>query len=104
MREEMPDFERLARLQDFFAEHRSLPSYAGIAELMDYGSKAAAYKLVTRLSDAGFLKKGPGRRLAPTDQFFERRLAGAVRAGLPDMLPEVECENVTIDDYLNRCW
>jgi SOS-response transcriptional repressor LexA len=100
MREQTPDAARLERLRDYFAQHQVLPSYSGIADLMRYGSKAAAFKLVNRLTEAGFLRKGPGQRLAPTDEFFGRRLVGSVRAGMPDVAPDVQFENVTLDRYL----
>lgn len=103
MRKEAPDAARLERLRDYFAQHQVLPSYTGIAELMAYGSKAAAFKLVNRLVEAGFLRKGPGRRLAPTEEFFGRRLVGAVRAGSPELPPDVVYENISLDRYLIDC-
>src|SRR5258705_11352976 len=96
----MPEPERLQRLRDYFAQHQAIPSYSGIAELMGYRSKAAAYKLVARLTQAGFLKIGPSKRPAPTKRFFGHRLVGPVRAGNPEIPPDVGFEMLNIEEYL----
>ena len=76
------DRSYLASLQDYYARHRALPSYASIGSLLGLRSKSSVAALVARLKLAGFLESTPDRRLAPTSRFF------------------AEADAVTIDDYL----
>lgn len=95
------DRSYLSTLQDYYARHRALPSYASIGGLLGLRSKSSVAALVARLKLAGFLESTPDRRLAPTRRFFARPLADApVRAGLPEAVDDAEAEALTIDDYL----
>ena len=95
------DRSYLESLQDYYARHRALPSYASIGGLLGLRSKSSVAALVARLKLAGFLESTPDRRLAPTRRFFARPLAATpVRAGLPEAAGEDEAEALTIDDYL----
>jgi repressor LexA len=95
------DRSYLAGLQDYYARHRALPSYASIGALLGLRSKSSVAALVARLKLAGYLESTPDRRLAPTRRFFARPLAETpVRAGLPEAVDDGEADAVTIDDYL----
>ena len=95
------DRSYLARLQDYYAAHRALPSYASIGALLGLRSKSSVAALVARLKLAGFVESTPDRRLAPTRRFFARPLAAnPVRAGLPEAADDSEADALTIDDYL----
>ena len=95
------DRSYLAGLQDYYARHRALPSYASIGSLLGLRSKSSVAALVARLKLAGFLESTPDRRLAPTSRFFARPLADTpVRAGLPEAVDDAEADALTIDDYL----
>ena len=95
------DRSYLALLQDYYAEHRALPSYASIGQLLGLRSKSSVAALVARLKLAGFLDSTPDKRLAPTRRFFARPLAvSPVRAGLPEAADDADAEALTIDDYL----
>ncbi len=95
------DRSYLQSLQDYYARHRALPSYASIGGLLGLRSKSSVAALVARLKLAGFLESTPDRRLAPTKRFFARPLADApVRAGLPEAVDDTDAEALTIDDYL----
>jgi len=95
------DRSYLAILQDYYARHRALPSYASIGSLLGLRSKSSVAALVARLKLAGFLESTPDRRLAPTSRFFARPLAVTpVRAGLPEAIDDTDADAVTIDDYL----
>ena len=95
------DRSYLSTLQDYYARHRALPSYASIGSLLGLRSKSSVAALVARLKLAGFLESTPDRRLAPTRRFFARPLADApVRAGLPEAVDDADAEALTIDDYL----
>jgi repressor LexA len=94
------DRSYLQSLQDYYARHRALPSYASIGGLLGLKSKSSVAALVARLKLAGYLESTPDRRLAPTRRFFARPLADAsVRAGLPEHIEESAADALTIDDY-----
>jgi len=93
------DRSYLAALQDYYARHRALPSYASIGSLLGLKSKSSVAALVARMKLAGFLDSTPDRRLAPTKRFFARPLAESpVRAGLPEAVADGDSDALTIDD------
>ena len=95
------DRSYLTSLQDYYARHRALPSYASIGTLLGLKSKSSVAALVARLKLAGDLESMPDLRLAPTKRFFARPLAEApVRAGMPDQVEDGDADALTIDDYL----
>jgi SOS-response transcriptional repressor LexA len=95
------DRSYLSQLQDYYARHRALPSYASIGSLLGLRSKSSVAALVARFKLAGLLEATPDRRLAPTRRFFARPLASQpVRAGLPEASDDTDSEALTIDDYL----
>ena len=95
------DRSYLQALQDYYARHRALPSYASIGSLLGLRSKSSVAALVARFKLAGFLESTPDRRLAPTRRFFARPLAESpVRAGLPEAVDDADADALTIDDYL----
>jgi repressor LexA len=94
------DHIHLGRLQDFYADHKALPPYTKIADICGMRSKAAVFKLVSRLKRDGFLQVAPGARLAPTAQFFARPRVGSAPAGFPSPAAEMLNDALSIDDYL----
>jgi repressor LexA len=95
------DRSYLASLQDYYARHRVLPSYASIGSLLGLRSKSSVAALVARMKLAGLLQSTPDRRLAPTRRFFERPLAESpVHAGLPSLIDDAPADALTLDDYL----
>ncbi len=94
------DQERLGILQDHVAAHGVLPSYAGMAELLGFRSKAGVAKFSGRMVDRGLLRKAPGGQLAPAPAFFARPLVGRSPAGFPSPADELLEDAITIDDYL----
>lgn len=98
------DTDYLDRLRDYYAENRRIPSFARIAELMGFASKAAVSRLMERLSSAGFVERTPDDDAwMPTERFFERRLADiTVRAGAPEMLDGTQGDLFLVDQYLVR--
>jgi SOS regulatory protein LexA len=96
------DGQYLAKLQDYYARQRVLPSYASIGALVGLSSKASVADMVLRLKAEGFLESSPDRRLKPGKRFFQRPIAESVRAGLPSPVAETASETLTIDDHLVR--
>jgi SOS regulatory protein LexA len=94
------DGQYVGRLQDYYAKHRVLPSYARIGVLVGLNSKASVAEMVMRLKGEGFLQSTPDRRLKPGKRFFERALAESVRAGMPSPAADTAAETLTIDEHL----
>lgn len=94
------DGQYLAKLQDYYARHRVLPSYSVIGKLVGLSSKASVADMVLRLKGEGFLESAPGKRLKPGRRFFERPLTESVRAGMPSPAADLAPDIVTIDEYL----
>ena len=97
----MPDDRQyLGRLQDYYAKHRVLPSYARIGELVGLSSKASVAGMVMRLKGEGFLRSTPDKRLKPGGRFFDRPVAEHVRAGMPSPAVDSAAETLEIDAHL----
>ena len=94
------DNEHLDLLRDYYATHKTLPSYGGIAELLGMSSRASVQKLVGRLREKGYLDTTIPRRLMPTAKFLERQLVGSSPAGFPSPAAERMGDAISIDDYL----
>jgi len=89
----------LARLQDYHARYRVLPSYAGIGSLVGV-SKRAAVKFVDRMIAVGYLSKAPDGRVTPANMFFARPYISTVPAGFASPATELMGDAITIDEYL----
>lgn len=94
------DREYLAKLRDYYAEHRLLPSYSAVAALLGLRSTSAVAALVKRMKEAGLLDSAPGGRLRPGPRFFERSLADTVSAAIPHSASDVPVEGLNVDAYL----
>jgi SOS regulatory protein LexA len=95
------DRSYLELLQDYYARHRALPSYASIGHLLGLKSKSSVAAMVARLKLAGYLDSTPDKRLAPTSRFFARPLADSpVQAGMPNAVEDAHADALTIDNYL----
>jgi len=89
----------LGRLQDYYALHRLLPSYADIAALIGI-SKQGAVKFIDRMIFAGYIRKAPNGRLSPANMFFARPHVGRAPAGFASPATEALGDAITIDEYL----
>jgi len=93
----------LEKLQDYYAEHKVIPSYSVLATLWGISAKSWVSECVRRFEEAGYLDWTPDKQLKPGARFFERRLANdTVQAGLPNPALGDGYDLVTIDDYLVR--
>ena len=74
----------LEKLQDYYAEHKVIPSYSVLATLWGISAKSWVSQCVKRFEEAGFLDWTPDKQLKPGARFFERRVADSpVQAGMP---------------------
>ena len=94
------DKEYLAKLQDYYAEHRILPSFSGMGALVGMKSKSAVSAMVGRLMELGYLAYAPDRRIQPGKRFFERGVADFIQAGFPCPANDAVAEACSIDEYL----
>jgi repressor LexA len=97
------DAEYLAKLRDYYAETRRIPTQQRIADLMGF-TKAAARKLLDRLVSEGFITRTPDDEAwVPAQRFFERPLAEAtVQAGMPVATDAVAAEPFFVDEFVVR--
>lgn len=95
------DINYLGILQDYYAEHNTLPSFSTIANLLGFKSKNAVTALVARFKLQGYLDSAPDKRLKPGKRFFERLMAeSTVQAGFPSPIFGDNHNNLRIDSYL----
>ncbi len=95
------DSEYLARLQDYYVDWKSIPSYAKLCEVFGIASKSWVKTILTRLSAAGFIERTPDGMWVPTRQFFARPLAeSSVQAGMPVSVTATQGEYFVIDEML----
>jgi repressor LexA len=98
-----PDSSYLEKLQDYYAEHRVIPSYSVLASLWGVSAKSWVAECVKRFEEAGYLAWTPDRQLKPGARFFERKLADAtVQAGMPTAAVAESHDLISIDDHLIR--
>jgi len=94
----------LEKLQDYYAEHKVIPSYSVLATLWGISAKSWVSQCVRRFEEAGYLDWTPDKQLKPGKRFFERRLADSpVQAGMPNAAIAEGGDFVdSIDDMLVR--
>jgi repressor LexA len=95
------DAEYLAKLQDYYAEWKSIPSYAALCEVFGIASKSWVKAILDRLGKAGFLDRTPDGMWIPTHQFFARPFAeSSVQAGMPQSITATQGDYYVIDEML----
>jgi repressor LexA len=88
------------KITTFYKKSRRMPTYSEIMKLLSFKSKNSVFKLVSKLSDEGFLRKDRNGRLVPEKLFAETKMAGLVEAGFPSPAEEELSDTMSIDDYL----
>ena len=95
------DAEYLSKLQDYYANWKSIPSYATLCGVFGIASKSWVKAILTRLSKAGFIERTPDGVWVPMRQFFARPLAeSSVPAGMPVSVDSGQGELFVIDEML----
>ncbi len=90
----------LKKIRKFFRLHKRLPSYQELADLFNFASKNAAFKLAQKLIDAGFLEKDSSGKLIPKRLFAPLPISGIVKAGFPSPAEEELVDTISFDEYL----
>lgn len=97
------DIEKgLKAIRTFFRNQRRLPTYQELADLMQFASKNAAYKLAQKLIEAGYLEKDDKGKLIPRKLFAPMPQSGFIKAGFPTVIEEEINDLVSFDEYLIR--
>jgi repressor LexA len=95
------DAEYLSKLQDYYAEWKSIPSYSSLCGILGIASKSWVKAVLDRLAKAGFVERTPEGVWVPTRQFFARPLAeSAVQAGMPVSVMATQGDYFLIDEML----
>jgi repressor LexA len=95
------DGEYLNKLQDYYADWKSIPSYAKLCEVFGITSKSWVKAILDRLCAAGYLERTPDAVWVPTRQFFARPLAeSTVQAGMPVSVTDTQGDYFVIDEML----
>jgi repressor LexA len=95
------DAEYLAKLQDYYAEWKSIPSYASLCEVFGIASKSWVKAILDRLGKNGFIERTPDGVWVPTRQFFARPMAeSSVQAGMPVAVTATQGDYLIIDEML----
>ncbi len=95
------DAEYLAKLQDYYADWKSIPSYSSLCTILGIASKSWVKAVLDRLAKAGFVERTPEGVWVPTRQFFARPLAeSSVQAGMPMSVTATSGDYYLIDEML----
>ncbi|MGQ2921488.1 MAG: LexA family protein [Hydrogenophaga sp.] len=89
----------LAAIQDHFATHRAMPSFADVARAVGISVSTVAFH-VDVLKERRLLGATTTGRLTPGSGFFQRSVVSSVRAGMPALVDESAPEPLLIDEYL----
>lgn len=95
------DGEYLAKLQDYYTDWKSIPSYASLCTVFGIASKSWVKAILERLGKAGFIERTPDGVWVPTRLFFARPLAeSSVQAGMPVTVTATQGDYYVIDEML----
>jgi len=95
------DAEFLAKLQDYYANWKSIPAYSSLCEILGIASKSYVKAILDRLCKVGLLERTPDGIWIPTRQFFARPLAeSTVQAGMPVSVTATQASDYFIIDEL----
>ncbi len=88
------------KLRDYYFRKKRLPSYRELAKLFGYKSVNAAWRVVKKLIDGGYLEKDSAGKLIPLNLNHELKVLGTIEAGLPTLAEQEEIDTISLDQYL----
>jgi repressor LexA len=92
--------EKLSRIRAFYKQNKIMPTYDELCLLFGFKSKNAAFKLVNKLVNEGFVEKMDKGRLKPGPNLLGLPMFNSVQAGIPTSEEEVLLDHVDLNDYL----
>ena len=93
--------EAVLKFRRFYRETKRPPSFREVARLFGFKSKNAAYGLVQKLKQHGFLRQDKKGKLL-WDSLAGVKLLGTVQAGWPSPAEEELVDVLSLDEYLIR--
>ena len=91
---------KIQRIRAFYRQNKIMPTYDELCLIFGFKSKNAAFKLINKLVDEGFVEKMDKGRLKPGVNFLGLPLFNSVQAGLPTAEEETLLDHVDLHDYL----
>lgn len=91
---------KLGRIRHYYRQNKVMPTYDEICDLFGFKSKNAAFKLVNKLVETGFIEKMDKGRLKPGSHFLGLPLFNSVSAGPATAEEEVLLDRVDLNEYL----
>ncbi|MDZ4163713.1 MAG: hypothetical protein U1C55_01155, partial [Smithellaceae bacterium] len=88
------------RIAGFYREHRRMPTYAEMMEILGVRSKSVVHYWVNRLIGEGILTQDRKGHLLPEKRSFSLPLVGEIQAGFPSPAEEELCDLISLDEYL----
>ena len=88
------------KILGFYRDHKRMPSYAEIMQLLGFKSKNAVYKLVNKLVGEGAIRKDDKGRLSPDRLVGEVPMLGLVEAGFPSEADAEMRDTIDVNEYL----
>lgn len=93
--------EKLEKLRNFYKDNDRLPSLGEAAKTFNYSSRNTALYTMTKLTEAGYIKKKSSGKYITTSLFHNRiRILGSVAAGFPTPEEEELRNSVSLDEFL----
>lgn len=92
--------EKVGRIRKYYQKNKVMPTYDEICMLFGFKSKNAAFKLVNKLVDKGFVEKMDKGRLKPGVNFLGFPIYSSVSAGPATAEEEILLDRVDLNDYL----
>ncbi len=92
--------DKIEKIREFYFKNKRMPSYSEAASLFGFRSKNAAYKLVGKLKESGFICSDKKGRLLPGILSNPVKLLGSISAGFPSPAEEELRDTMSLDEYL----
>lgn len=86
-------------IRKFYRNHKRLPTYREMQDLLGYASKGGVLYFVEKLIADGFLSRDSGK-IVPGPAFTNIRLLGTVEAGFPTIADEDASNTLSLDELL----
>ncbi|QQR83263.1 repressor LexA [Candidatus Peregrinibacteria bacterium] len=91
---------KIQRIRHYYKQNKVMPTYDEICELFDFKSKNAAFKLVNKLVEKGYIEKMDKGRLKPGLHFLGLPLFNSVQAGDATAEEEILLDRIDLNDFL----
>jgi len=93
--------QKIDRVRTYYRKNKIMPTYDEICVLFGFKSKNAAFKLVKKMEQEGFIEKMEKGRLRPGPYFLGLPMFNSVQAGPPTTVEEEALvDHVNLNDYL----